>query len=81
MGLVGLAGPAVSVMLIILGLAIGRSRRAMGLALAAAAASRLVVGIPYTLVALAMLASGRRLAAPAFDESKAAQALGLAPNP
>ena len=81
LGVIGLAGPAVTIILIIIGLAwAGKTRHPAAYALAAAAASRLIVGVPYTVVALALFLSGRHLAAPSFDEARAALAFGLPPE-
>jgi hypothetical protein len=77
-GLVGLAGPAVTAALIPLAILCGRSRpkARWPFALAAAAASRFLVGVPYTLVSLVVRARGAQLDPPAFDEFRAAEALG-----
>jgi hypothetical protein len=77
-GVVGLAGPAVTLILIIAAIAMHNRNRtaAWPLALAIAAASRFAVGLPYTLASLVVRAQGRHLAAPVFDEHKAATVLG-----
>lgn len=77
-GIVGLAGPAVTAFLVMVGLVLSsrRPETPFGYALAVAAASRFFVGVPYTIANLAARASGRRLEAPQFDEFKACEALG-----
>ena len=81
-GVVGLAGPAVTALLLGLGLwmMIRRPGQRFGHALAIAAASRFFVGVPYTIGNLIALATGRRLAPPSFDEYKAGEALGWSGN-
>ena len=78
-GLVGLAGPAATIAFILAAIALGRRRpgTAWPHALAFAAASRLLVGVPYTLANSITRLSGGRLDPPAFDEYKAGVALGV----
>lgn len=77
-GIVGLAGPVVTVLLTLFAggwfCVQGPARWAFALCLSAA--SRFVVGVPYTVVNTAVLLTGGRLQAPAFDEHKAGTALG-----
>ena len=77
-GTVGLAGPVVTVIIATLACGwifyYGPSRWAS--ALAVSAASRFIVGVPYTLVNIAVRMTGARLQPPAFDEYKAGVALG-----
>ena len=75
-GMVGLAGPCVTAVLAIAGCLLMRRGARWTFALAMAAASRFAVGVPYTIVNMALLLTGRRLAPPAFDEHKAATAMG-----
>jgi hypothetical protein len=77
-GVVGLAGPVVTALLLLagLGLTVRRPSARFGQALAVAAASRFFVGVPYTIANIIALASDRQLAPPAFDEYKAGEALG-----
>lgn len=77
-GLVGLAGPLVTVVLTAVGIFWAyRDRAAVWpYCLAVAAASRFAVSVPYSVAAILVRMSGRRLADPAFDEHKAATALG-----
>jgi len=78
LGAVGLAGPAVTALLTASGIAAHRRwpRSPWPFALALAAASRFAVAVPFSLASLYVRASGQRLAPPAFDEQKAADALG-----
>ena len=78
LGAVALAGPIVTVLLIAAGLAAHRyrPRSIWPFALAIAAASRFAVAVPFTLANLYVRLNGQRLAPPAFDEQKAADALG-----
>lgn len=78
LGVVGLAGPVVTALLVFAGATLLLRRRQMpfGYALAVAAASRFAVGVPYTISSLIAVMSGRRLNPPAFDEYKAGEALG-----
>jgi hypothetical protein len=78
-GAVGLAGPLVTALLTIVGIAAHRRwpRSAWPFALAIAAASRFAVAVPFSVVNVYVRLTGRRLAPPAFDEQKAADALGL----
>jgi len=81
-GLAALAGPAVTAALALAGCAGVRwpARASWGApwaaALAVAAVSRFVVGVPYTLANAGARLLGLRLATPAFDEAKAGAALG-----
>ncbi len=81
-GVVGLAGPLVTIALILLGMAFSRNRKSVRwpYALTVSAASRLFVGVPYTVMNIAMLIVGGRLDPPSFDEYKAGVALGLPGN-
>lgn len=78
LGAVGLAGPIVTALLT--GLGIASHRRWPGspwpFALAIAAVSRFAVAVPFSLANVYVRAIGGRLALPAFDEQKAADALG-----
>ena len=78
LGTVGLAGPLATLLLTVLG--ISAHRRWQGsvwpFALAIAAASRFAVAVPFSLVNIFVRMSGQRLSPPAFDEQKAAEALG-----
>lgn len=82
LGVVGLAGPLVTALLVLTGstLLLRRPRSPFGYALAVAAASRFFVGVPYTISNLIAVSSGRRLDPPAFDEYKAGTALGWSGN-
>jgi hypothetical protein len=77
-GLVGLAGPLVTAAQILAAMAFHRLRpeSRWPYALAVAAASRFVVGVPYTIIGLIVRARGERLQPPAFDEFRAGEALG-----
>ena len=77
-GLAALAGPAVSAALALGACAwiLWRAATPWAMAFAVTAASRFVVGVPYTIVNAAVRLFGRRLAPPEFDEQKAAAALG-----
>ncbi len=77
-GLAALAGPAVSAALAVGACAWLRWRAATpwAAALAVTAASRFVVGVPYTIVNAGALLIGSQLAPPEFDETKAGAALG-----
>lgn len=77
-GLVALAGPGVSAALALAGCGWFRWRAPVPWAgaLAVAAASRFAVGVPYTVVNAAVRLVGGRLKPPAFDEYRAATALG-----
>lgn len=78
LGAVGLAGPLVTALLTVLGIAAHRVWRfsVWPFALAVAAASRFAVAVPFSLANVYVRLSGQRLAPPAFDEQKAADALG-----
>jgi len=78
LGAVGLAGPLVTFLLTGLGIAAHRRwpDSPWPFALAIAAASRFAVAVPFSLANVYVRATGRRLAPPAFDEQKAADALG-----
>jgi hypothetical protein len=77
-GVVGLAGPAVTVLIAVFActwiLLLGPARWAF--ALAFAAASRFVVGVPYAVINMVVRMIGGHMRAPAFDEHKAGLALG-----
>jgi hypothetical protein len=77
MGAVGLAGPAVTVVLAVFAcgwiLVHGPSRWACALAISAA--SRFVVAVPYTVANIVVRVIGATLQPPAFDEYQAAVAL------
>jgi len=77
-GVVGLAGPTVTVIITLFACSwLGRRRDARwAFALSVSAASRFAVGVPYTAVNAVVLLMGGRLRPPAFDEHKAATALG-----
>lgn len=81
-GIFGLAGPVVSAVFVVsgIGLSLRYPRMRLGYALAVTAVSRFFVGVPYTVANLIVLASGRRLQPPAFDEYKAGEALGWSGN-
>jgi hypothetical protein len=76
-GVVGLAGPFVTAVLVFIGIVWGvrHPRMRFGYGLAIAAVSRFFVGVPYTIANLIAHASGRTLDPPAFDEYKAGEAL------
>jgi hypothetical protein len=78
LGAVGLAGPLVTAVLTVLGIAAHRRWPASvwPFALAIAAASRFAVAVPFSVVNIYVRLAGKRLAPPAFDEQKAADALG-----
>ncbi len=78
LGAVGLAGPLVTALLTAMGIAAHRCRPALSwpFALAVAAASRFVVAVPFSLANAFVRLNGERLTPPAFDEQKAADALG-----
>jgi hypothetical protein len=78
LGVVGLAGPLVTALLTGVGIAAHRRRpgSAWPFALAIAAASRFAVAVPFSLANVYVRLSGQRLSPPAFDEQKAADALG-----
>ncbi len=75
---IGLAGPAVTVILSLFACAwiLLRGAARWTFALAVSAASRLVVAVPYTVINIVLLLMGRSLSPPSFDEHKAAIALG-----
>lgn len=77
-GVIGLAGPAVTIILALSACAwiLLRGPARWAFALAIGAVSRFVVGVPYTLLNIVMRLAGRRLGAPAFDEYKAGTSLG-----
>jgi hypothetical protein len=77
-GVVGLAGPTVTVIITLLACSWTVLRRdaRWAFALSVSAASRFAVGVPYTAVNAVVLLTGGRLHPPAFDEYKAATALG-----
>lgn len=78
-GVIGLAGPAVTVALSMFACAwiLLRGPARWAFALAVCAVSRFVVAFPYTLINTLARLTGRRLGAPAFDEYKAGTALGF----
>jgi hypothetical protein len=78
LGAVGLAGPLVTGLLTVLGIAAHRRwpLSVWPFALAIAAASRFAVAVPFSVVNIYVRLAGKRLAPPAFDEQKAADALG-----
>jgi hypothetical protein len=78
LGAVGLAGPLVTALLTVLGIVAQRRwpRSVWPFALAIAAASRFAVAVPFSLVNIYVRLTGQRLQPPAFDEQKAADALG-----
>jgi hypothetical protein len=77
-GVVGLAGPAVTVLLgfFACGWIAVRGRSPWAFALLVAAVSRFAVAVPYTIVNTVVRLIGGRMAPPAFDEYKAGTALG-----
>jgi len=76
-GLAALAGPVVSAALALGACAwlFWRDATPWAAALAVTAASRFVVGVPYTIVNVGVRLLGRRLTPPEFDEHKAGAAL------
>jgi len=78
LGAVGLAGPLMTALLTIVGMLAHRRwpTSVWPFALAIAAASRFAVAVPFSLANLYVRLAGQRLAPPAFDEQKAADALG-----
>jgi hypothetical protein len=78
-GVIGLAGPAVTIILSALGCLWVRVQRPApwAFALSVAAVSRFVVAVPYTIVNTIIRLVGGRLRPPAFDEYKAGTALGV----
>ena len=77
-GVVGLAGPAVTIILAAFACTwiLLRSPTRWAFALAVAAASRFVVGVPYTVINVGVRLIGGHMKAPAFDEHQAGTALG-----
>ena len=77
-GIVGLAGPAVSALLALFacGWILARGPARWAFALAISAASRFLVGVPYTVISFVVRLMGGSTRAPAFDEYKAGTALG-----
>lgn len=77
-GVIGLAGPAVSIILALSACAwiLVRGPARWAFALAIGAVSRFVVAVPYTLINLVVRLMGGTVGAPAFDEYKAGTALG-----
>jgi hypothetical protein len=75
---IGLAGPAVTVILSVFACAwiLFRSPAHWAFALAVSAASRLVVAVPYTVLIIVVRLTGGSLSPPVFDEYKAGIALG-----
>lgn len=82
LGVVGLAGPIVTGILVLVGIASAtqRPQQRFGYGLAVAAVSRFSVGVPYSIVNLVAWVSGRTLNPPAFDEYKAGEALQWSGN-
>jgi hypothetical protein len=78
-GVIGLAGPAVTIILALIACAwiLMRGPTRWAFALAVCAVSRFLVAVPYTLINIVARLAGRRLGAPAFDEYKAGTALAL----
>jgi hypothetical protein len=77
-GMIGLAGPAVTIILSAFGCLWIRVRRPArwAFALSVSAVSRFVVAVPYTIVNIGIRLVGGSLRPPAFDEYKAGTALG-----
>jgi hypothetical protein len=77
-GVIGLAGPAVTIILSLFACAwiLWRGPARWAFALAICAVSRFVVAVPYTLLKIVVLLTGGSLGAPAFDEYKVGAALG-----
>ena|GEM_PF-4501458 len=77
-GVIGLAGPAVTVILSVFACAwiLLRSPARWAFALAVSAASRFVIAVPYTVINIVVRLTGGSLHPPAFDEYKAGTALG-----
>ena len=77
-GAIGLAGPAITVILSVFACAwiVLRSPARWAFALAVSAASRFVVAVPYTVINTLARLTGASLSPPAFDEYKAGIALG-----
>jgi hypothetical protein len=76
-GVVGLAGPAITIILALIacGWVFWRRPSRWAFALAISAASRFVVGVPYTVANVVVRVIGATLQPPAFDEYKAGVAL------
>jgi hypothetical protein len=77
-GVIGLAGPATTIILSAFGCLWIRLRRPTrwAFALSVSAVSRFVVAVPYTIVNIGIRLVGGSLRPPAFDEYKAGTALG-----
>lgn len=77
-GVIGLAGPAVTVILSVFacGWILLRGPARWAFALAVSAASRFVVEVPYTVISSLARLTGSTLSPPAFDEYKAGIAFG-----
>ena len=77
-GVVALAGPAVTLLIAVFACAwiLLRGPARWAFALAFSAASRFVVGVPYTAINIVIRMIGGHMRAPAFDEHKAGLALG-----
>jgi hypothetical protein len=77
-GVIGLAGPAVTVILALFACAwiLLRGPARWAFALAICAVSRFVVAVPYTLINTVVRLIGAHMRPPAFDEHKAGTALG-----
>ena len=81
-GIVGLAGPAVTILLSAFACAwiLMRGPQRWAFALAVGAVSRFIVAVPYTLMNVVVRLLGGRMRAPAFVEYKAGVALGVSGN-
>jgi hypothetical protein len=81
-GIVGLAGPAVTILLSAFACAwvLLHGPQRWAFALAVAAVSRFIVAVPYTLINVVVRLLGRGMRPPAFDEYKAGVALGVSGN-
>jgi len=77
-GVIGLAGPAVTIILSLFACAwiLWRRPARWAFALAICAVSRFVVAVPYTIMTIVVRLTGGSLGAPAFDEYQAGTALG-----
>jgi hypothetical protein len=81
-GIVGLAGPAVTILLSAFACAwiLARGPQRWAFALAVAAVSRFIVAVPYTFINVVVRLLGGSMRPPAFDEYKAGVALGVSGN-
>jgi hypothetical protein len=77
-GIIGLAGPAVTVVLALFACAwlYLRGPTKWAFALAVSAVSRFIVAVPYTTISIVVRLLGGHVRPPAFDEYKAGTALG-----